>query len=366
MIFKNKIPGDGVVSVLLYGEIGDGGQADSERVVAELMELASAYGRIDVHVNSKGGDVFAGIAIRNALQSSPADIAIHVDGLAASMAAVVCLCGRPLYMNRYARLMLHRVSGGGWGTADELRRVADLAEGLEADLAGIISSRCGMSPEEARAAWFDGRDHWLTAQQAVEKGLADGITDGGSVMAAAPGPEATADDIYDFTNRLIEPLTCTDMILTEELKKKPSFAAMQTEEEMLRHINALENQAAKVPALEARVDELSAQAAEARKAGHAAFLNQAVAEGRLTAEQVPVFLDLMGSDEENTRRAVEALPKRPSARVEDYIGGAAGPAAGDLARMTWDEIDRAERLAELKAGHPALYQAKFNEKFKKQ
>ena len=86
-VFKNQIPGDGKVSVLLYGNVGDGQKVDSGRVVAELMELAAAYGKIDVHINSKGGDVFSGIAIRNALQSSQADITIHVDGLAASLSS---------------------------------------------------------------------------------------------------------------------------------------------------------------------------------------------------------------------------------------------------------------------------------------
>jgi hypothetical protein len=33
--------------------------------------------------------------------------------------------------------------------------------------------------------------------------------------------------------------------------------------------------------------------------------------------------------------------------------------------MSWDEIDRAERLAELKNNYPDLYEAKFNETFKK-
>ena len=47
-------------------------------------------------------------------------------------------------------------------------------------------------------------------------------------------------------------------------------------------------------------------------------------------------------------------------------GGAAAGAAGakkDLAQMSWDEIDKAERLAELKNEHPDLYAAKYREKF---
>lgn len=360
-VFKNQIPGDGKVSVLLYGNVGDGQKVDSGRVVAELMELAAAYGKIDVHINSKGGDVFSGIAIRNALQSSQADITIHVDGLAASIAAVIALCGKPLFMNRYARLMLHRVSGGTWGNADELRRAASLAEEVEGSLAEIISGRCRMPPGEVRKRWFDGTDHWLNAQQAMDLGLADGITESGRTIEAS----ASNEDIYQFTNRLLEePQKPTDMAFIDDLKKHPSFANMQTEQEMLRHIASLENQAAKVPALEARVTELTEQMNRTKKDGYSAFLNQAVAEGRLTAEQVPAFLNLMMSDEENTRKAVGSLPKRGSVKVEDFLtGGVPSGTDADLVNMSWDDIDKAERLPELKAKHPELYQKKFNEKF---
>ena len=57
-----------------------------------------------------------------------ADVTIYIDGLAASIAGIIALCGKPLYMNKYARIMLHRVSGGSYGNADELRKAADLAE----------------------------------------------------------------------------------------------------------------------------------------------------------------------------------------------------------------------------------------------
>ena len=71
----------------------------------------------------------------------------------------------------------------------------------------------------------------------------------------------------------------------------------------------------------------------------------------------------MEKDEKAVREAINALPKKGTARVEAWLGNgvAAGPAT--LLDMTWDEIDKAERLAELKGRYPDLYQKKFNEKF---
>lgn len=116
------------------------------------------------------------------------------------------------------------------------------------------------------------------------------------------------------------------------------------------------------------VKELTDQIAESKKTAHQAFLNQAVAEGKLTKEQVPVFLNLMMSDEANTRKAIEEMPKKGTVRVEDILqtgGGAGGAGKNDLVNMSWDEIDKAERLAELKNQYPELYKQKYNEKFGK-
>lgn len=361
-VFTNQIPGDGNVRVLLYGNVGDGEKVDSGRVVTELMELAAAYGKIDVHIHSKGGDVFSGIAIYNALRTVQADVTIYIDGLAASIAGIIALCGKPLYMNKYARLMLHRVSGGSWGTADDLRRAADVAEELEKDLASMIAGRCKMPVDEVKSKFFDGEEHYISAAQALDMGLIDGIIDTGDKLS----DNVSNTELYNYyMNRLNEPQNHNDMAFIDELKKRPSFSNMGTEDEMLRHITTMENQAAKVPALEAKVTELTNKLAENQKTAHQAFLNQAVAEGRLTQEQVPVFMNLMVSDEENTRKAVEAMPKKGTTRAVNFLqtGGAAGGTESYFQNKTWDEIDKDERLAELKANYPDLYNQKFNAKF---
>ena len=72
----NIIPGPDSACILLYGNIGGHDRVDAAQVVSELMELQSKYRRIDVRINSYGGEVYEGIAICNALRSSGADINI--------------------------------------------------------------------------------------------------------------------------------------------------------------------------------------------------------------------------------------------------------------------------------------------------
>lgn len=361
-IFKNQIPGDGSVCVLLYGYVGDGEKVDSGRVVAELMELSAVYRKIDIRINSQGGDVFSGIAIFNALRGIQADITIYIDGLAASIASVIALCGKPLYMSRYSRLMLHRVSGGTFGNAEELRRVADETESLDNTLAEMIATRLGMSAADVKTTYFDGKDHWITAEEALRMGLCDGIFDvDGDIR-----PDSTPEDIYNFfTNRLeIRAQQEHNMTFLDTLRKMPTFANMQTEAEVMEHIASLESQAAKVPALETRITELTNRLTAQQDAADTAFLDAAKAAGKITDEQLPAFRNLLKSDRENTTSLINSMKPARQMRASGYINSEDGKSA-ELLGMSWDEIDRANRLAELKDRYPKEYQNKFNEKFRK-
>lgn len=356
---------DGTVAVLLYGYIGREEKADADRVVSELMSLSSTYRNIDVRINSLGGEVFSGMAIFNALKNSTANVNIYVDGVAASMAGIIALCGRPLHMSRYSRLMLHQVTGGVHGTSEEIRAYADVVEQLTDTLVTMVADRSGLEAEEVRSRWFSGGDHWMTAQEVLDLGLAESIYD--MKDGASPAADATAEAIYEFTNRQNSlPLTDTNMAILDELKKKSSFQNATTEEQVLAKINELENDAAKVPALQAKVTALENEKKEAMKAARTAYLDQAVADGRIQAAQKQHFLALMEHDEAGVKAVIDSMPKN-SGRISSFIGSgktASTSARQELEAMTWDQIDKEERLAELKNNYPDLYELKFNEQFK--
>ena len=85
--FFNMIPGEDVACILLYGDIGDYDKVRSGDVVRELLEMEAQYKKIDVRINSNGGDVYSGIAIFNAFKNTKADITIYIDGITASIAS---------------------------------------------------------------------------------------------------------------------------------------------------------------------------------------------------------------------------------------------------------------------------------------
>lgn len=360
--FFNIIPSEGgQVAILLYGDVGDGQRVDSGRVVAELMSLQATYDKIDVRINSCGGDVFSGMAIYTALRNSKADITIYIDGVAASIAGVIALCGKPLYMSPYAKLMLHAVSGGAWGNASDLRDMATQMESLQGDLAAMIAGRCGMKQEDVLAKYFDEKDHWLSAREALEMKLIDGIYE----MAEEPVPTQSPEELYTyFNNRLHkQPLNInTDMALLESVKQIPSFANMADEGAVLAHIRDLENKATKVDALEKAVDTYKQKLQEVEDKEVTAFIDKAIAEKRITDAQKESFTALMKSDRENTEKLINSMKPQPERRITDvYNDGGASPAS--LASKTWDELDKAGQLSNLRNADLNAFKAKYKEKF---
>ena len=360
MKFFNTIPGDGEVAILLYGDVGDGQKVDSSRVVAELMELQSRYKKIDVRINSNGGDVFSGIAIYEALRTCKADVTIYVDGVAASIAGIIAMCGKPLYMSPYARLMIHSVSGGGYGNAAELRELAAIMENMETDLARIISGRCGMRPEDISARYFDGSDHWLTAQEAVDMRLADGIYS----MPDSNAPEGqTNEEVYKFFyNRLNTNQTnIRDMALIDKLRMLTSFKDANDEQGVIDRVRNLENRALKADSLERANNDYRDRIAAVEARETEAILDRAVSEGRISREQRGTFKTLMDKDRTTTEALLASMKPVSGRRAADYIddrGGGAG-----LAGMSWDEIDKAGRLGELKDSSRELFARKYKERF---
>ena len=359
--FFNIIPGEGEVAILLYGDVGDGQRVDSGRVVAELMALQSQYSKIDVRINSRGGDVFSGIAIYNALRTSKADITVYIDGVAASIAGIIALCGKPLYMSPYAKLMLHSVSGGAWGNASDLRSMAEQMEVLQGDLAAMIAGRCGMKKDEVLTKYFDEKDHWISAQEALEMKLIDGIYD----MADEAVDTSSSDNIYTyFNNRLRNQPQNKDkgMALLESLKGIPSFANLADENAVLAHARELENKAAKADALAQAVEGYKKKLQDVEDKEIVAIIDKAIVERRITAEQKEAFMALMKTDRENTEKLLASMKARPFRRIVDELRDETGSPAG-LAGKSWDELDKAGKLSELRNADFETFKAKYKEKF---
>lgn len=315
---ENYIINGREADIFLYGEIANNAGADdvvlSVDVVTELMRLSQSCDRIDVHINSEGGEVYAGISIFNALRACSKEVVVYTDGISASIAGIIAMCGRPHYMSKYARLMIHSVSAGVYGNKKDLEGTIDEILALENTLADIISSRMGLSAEEVKAAYFDGTDHWFTAEQAVAAGLADGIYD---LNLEFRGSES-ASDVYKkvFTNRAaIRSQIIKDMFDVKKISQKTRFENVKSEDDVLKVIDDL---LWEKESLERENEDLKARIKELEDKDIEKILETAVKAGKIDEGEKEDYRALLNSNRKSAEKILTAL--KPKRSIKNELG----------------------------------------------
>lgn len=165
--FKNLATA-GTVQLDIYDEIGYFG-ISADAFVQDLRKIEA--NRIDVHLNTPGGEVFDGIAIYNALKSHNAQVYVQVDSLAASIGSVIAMAGDRIAMAPHSQMMIHDAFGLSIGNAQDMRDLADMLDKQSNNIAGIYADRAGKDI----GFWRDQmrQETMYSDQEAVDAGLAD-------------------------------------------------------------------------------------------------------------------------------------------------------------------------------------------------
>lgn len=146
-------------------------------VVAQLIHLESEDPEKDIslYINSPGGEMSSMMAIYDTIQHVRSEVMTTCIGLAASGAAVLLASGEPgkRFVLPHARVLIHQphLSGGLEGQASDIEIHAREIVRQKEEMIEVLAMHTGQSAEAVRLD-ID-RDRWLTADQAVEYGLAD-------------------------------------------------------------------------------------------------------------------------------------------------------------------------------------------------
>jgi ATP-dependent Clp protease protease subunit len=172
--------------VMLNGEVND---QSANLAVAQMLFLESQNAEEDInfYINSPGGSVTAGLAIYDTMQFINAPVSTIVMGQACSMGSFLAQAGEPgkRFVLPNSRTMIHRVSSGTPGTRgsvhvqelefEDARRHFEESKFLNERLTQLYveHNTVGKTFEELfETMKFD---TFLTAEQAVENGLADKV-----------------------------------------------------------------------------------------------------------------------------------------------------------------------------------------------
>ncbi|WP_235526916.1 head maturation protease, ClpP-related [Companilactobacillus futsaii] len=178
---------------------------------------------INLHINSPGGSVFEGVSIFNQLKQNKANVNVYVDGLAASIASVIAMSGDTIYMPENSMLMIHNPMTFVMGNAKELRKQADDLDRIrETSVSTYLSKSDGKIDENTLKQLMDD-ETWLTAEEAVNYGLADEVLEANKAVACVV-PDKFKDMFHNLpsqvNNKPINDISDERKKLIEKAKNK--------------------------------------------------------------------------------------------------------------------------------------------------
>lgn len=163
--------------VYLSGEI----TSDISDVIAmQLLWLDSndPIEPINLYINSPGGSVYAGLAIKDIISSISCPVNTIGLGMCASMGAYLLSAGtgtRRALPN--CRVMIHSVSGGMRGTFHDMAVDFSETEYLQTKMLEHIAEFSKGKTDYETLKDITARDRYMSVQQCIELGLLDGVVE---------------------------------------------------------------------------------------------------------------------------------------------------------------------------------------------
>lgn len=162
--------------VLLEGEVHD---QMANLIVAQLLYLEAENPGQDITlwINSPGGSVTAGMAIYDTMQFVRPDVATVVMGQACSMGSLLAqagAAGKRMILPK-ARHMIHQPSGGARGQATDMEIQVKEILALKKSLTEIYVEHNSKGRNYSQLQQDMERDFFMSAQEAVDYGLADQV-----------------------------------------------------------------------------------------------------------------------------------------------------------------------------------------------
>ena len=167
-----------VVDIYIFDEIGMGG-VNAQGFIEEIKSFKDSP--MNLHINCVGGDVFDGMAIFNIIKKRTAKTTVYIEGIAASMGSVIALAADSVVMAENSLFMIHNAWGGAMGEAKEMKKTAKLLDKISGEIADIYVKKTKLPYDKVKEMMDE--ETWLNAEEALELGFIDSISDAIKVAA---------------------------------------------------------------------------------------------------------------------------------------------------------------------------------------
>ena len=148
-------------------------EATSPSKVNKILDSIMTNEDLEIEINSSGGDISAGSEIYTTIRGyNKGNKKTNIVGSAFSAGSVVAMASES-YMSPTAMMMIHKVSSGTDGNSDDMDKMSKILKVADRTVANAYIAKSGMTMKDALKMMAE--ETWLTAQQAKDKGLIDGI-----------------------------------------------------------------------------------------------------------------------------------------------------------------------------------------------
>lgn len=354
--------------IYMYGVIGSGLDIDANVVVAEIENLRKKGCRnFRFYVNSEGGEVIQGSALFNYLDRTDIEVEWVVDGVAASMMAM--LISNPKHKvkaAKYASFMYHRVQGSCYGNSDEVRNLAAMIDTFEKSLVDMMASRMKVDAASVKKEFFtDGLDHWMNAEEAMRRGLVDEIISGKNITS--PKELLSSKDVFNFYNKqLINYKQNQKSMITNkaEIGKLLNIAEAEVNDDsvmtavknVLKSNSELQSQLKTVKAENAS---LKNQIGELNNAKVKSLIDKAIAEKKFGEDERDSYTRLANTDFELAEKMIGKM--KGVERIVDHLD--TEHESEEEKDWTFDDYHKKGKLENLKKTNKEKYNKLYKTRF---
>lgn len=357
--YINKLSED-VAEMRIYKRIGidldDSGYfvdgVNGSDFASEMAWLQDKCKKINVRINSGGGSVIDGYAIVASILNSKVPVDTYIDGLAASMAAVIAVCGKKVYMADYGVFMIHNVSGAEDSIANKFSETINT----------ILAGRTGNTTEAV--AEMMSKETWMNAEEALNGKFIDEIVNTSNKKKATVKNDVN--ELYAYFNEIINP-----KINMKQIANTLKLAENVSEVEVVNAINAKDAQIAelqnKINALEAEKTEAENKRKEALKNKATELVNKAVEAKKIEAAEVAELVNTASESEEKFALVEKMLSKINNVNKAVRILENKAGAPDEKANWTWTDWSKKDPkgLENMLKTQPEVYNELYNKEFKK-
>lgn len=333
----------------------DGMGIDGNEFAKELLFLDSLNKkRIEVRINSVGGNVMEGMSIYNAILKTKTKVDTYNIGIAASISGVIFQAGRNRIMADYALLMIHNPMGG------DKKSLAKVKESL------ISMLMRKSNKTEAEISKLMDATSWLTAAECLQTNLCDSIEVSSELNKPRINTTQNVYDAYLSAKTILNSFKQTQIKTMKNLTNKLNVAENATENEMVAAVDTIVNnanaavdaakreaEAAKANALEAekKYNEIKAKFEDAEKAAadKAAeeaetkakeVVNEAVKAGKIAnkEEVIAKWVNLAKSDLAGAKEMLAGIAVNKSGKTIEVTEGAKDVELTNVVAQTMIEL----------------------------